>query len=282
MDTSREMPFLDHLEELRWRIIWSLGALIVGVAVGFGLLLKFQKPVLLWLQAPILPYLHGRHVMNTHPGGGMSILLSTSFIVGVLVALPVIVYQIWAFLSPALYRKEKRVVIPVIFGAVGLFICGAAMAWYLVLPMTLRVLTGIGDDALDQMISASEYFGFVTSLVLATGAAFELPILILLLTSFGLVTPQFLVKYRRHAVVVAFAAAAIIVPGDISVTVIVLAVLIYLLYELSIGLSYLVARKRTVRELAEDAHEALSWVALAFVGASVARGASASPHARKC
>ena len=258
-----EMPFLDHLEELRWRIIWSLGALVAGVAVGFGLLFEFQKPVLLWLQGPILPYLHGRHVMNTHPAGGMSILMSAAFILGLIMALPVIVYQVWAFLSPALHRKEKRVVVPVIVGAVGLFVCGAALAWYLVVPLTLRVLTGIGGDAMDQMISASEYFGFVTSLVLSVGAAFELPIVILLLTSFGLVTPQFLVRYRRHAVVVAFAAAAIIVPGDIGVTVVVLSVLIYLLYELSIGLSFLVSRKRR-RVLSDGAREVLGWVGLAW------------------
>src|SRR4249920_912133 len=102
MGSAGEMPFLDHLEELRWRIIWSLGALIVGVLIGFVVLFKYEQPVLLWLQGPMLPFLHGRRLMNTHPGGGFSILMQTAIIVGILLALPVIIYQVWAFLSPAL------------------------------------------------------------------------------------------------------------------------------------------------------------------------------------
>ncbi len=256
MKNAAEMPFLDHLEELRWRIIWSLAALVVGVVIAFGLLLTFERPVLLWLQSPILPFLHGRRLMNTHPGEGFSILMQTALIGGIVFALPVIIYQIWAFLSPALHRHEKRIGVPVIVGAVVLFVCGAALAWYLVLPMTLRFLTGIGDDAFDQMITANEYFGFVTSLVLAIGAVFELPILILLLSSFGLVTPQFLSKYRRHAIVGSFVVAAFITPGDLFVTNVVLTVLLYFLFEVSIGLSFLVYRKRERKRLAEEAEEA--------------------------
>ena len=256
MSNAAEMPFLDHLEELRWRIIWSLGALVVGVVTSFGLLLKFERPVLLWLQGPILPYLHGRRLMNTHPGEGFSILMQTALIGGIVFALPVIIYQVWAFLSPALHRHEKRIGVPVIVGGVFLFICGAALAWYLVLPMTLRFLTGIGDDAFDQMITASEYFGFIISLVLAIGAVFELPILILILSSMGLVTPKFLAKYRRHAVAGSFVVAAFITPGDLFVTNMILTVLLYGLFEVSIGLSYLVFRKRERKRAEEEAAEA--------------------------
>ena len=253
---AAEMPFLDHLEELRWRIIWSLGALVFGVVVSFSLLLRFERPVLLWLQGPILPYLHGRRLMNTHPGEGFSILMQTALIGGVIFALPVIIYQIWVFLSPALHKHEKRVGVPVIIGAVFLFVCGAALAWYLVLPMTLKFLIGIGDDAFEQMITASEYFGFIDSLVLAIGAVFELPILVLLLSSFGLVTPKFLAKFRRHALVGSFVIAAFITPGDIFVTNVVLTVLLYLLYEVSIVLSFLVFRKREQKRLADEADDA--------------------------
>ena len=253
---AAEMPFLDHLEELRWRIIWSLGALVFGVVVSFALLLRFERPVLLWLQGPILPFLHGRRLMNTHPGEGFSILMQTALIGGIIFALPVIIYQVWAFLSPALHRHEKRVGIPVIVGAVFLFVCGAALAWYLVLPMTLRFLTGIGDDAFDQMITASEYFGFIISLVLAIGAVFELPILVLLLSTFGLVTPKFLAKFRRHALVGSFVIAAFITPGDLFVTNVILTVLLYLLYEFSIILSFLVFRKREKQRLADEAEDA--------------------------
>jgi sec-independent protein translocase protein TatC len=249
MGSTAEMPFLDHLEELRWRIIWSLAAIVVGVIVAFVIVIKFN--LLVWMQGPMLPYLHGRRLMNTHPGGGFSIMMQTAIIIGVVLALPVVVFQAWLFLSPALHRHEKRVVVPVIVGAVLLFIAGAALAWYFVLPMTLKFLTSMGDEAFDQMISANEYFGFVTSLVLAMGAVFELPIAILLLTALGLVTPQFLSKFRRHAVVGSYLAAAIITPGDLFVTSVALMVPLYLLYELSIALSFLVFRKRLKKAAAE-------------------------------
>jgi sec-independent protein translocase protein TatC len=242
MGSTAEMPFLDHLEELRWRIIWSLAAIVVCVAVGFVIVIKFN--LLVWMQGPMLPYLHGRRLMNTHPGGGFSIMMQTAIILGVVLALPVVIYQAWLFLAPALHRHEKKVVLPVIIGAVALFICGALLAWYFVLPMTLRFLTSMGDEAFDQMISANEYFGFVTSLVLAMGAVFELPIAILALSALGLVTPQFLSKFRRHAVIGSYLVAAIITPGDLFVTSVALMVPLYLLYELSIGLSWLVFRKR--------------------------------------
>ncbi len=255
MGSSAEMPFLDHLEELRWRIIWSLAALVVGVGVAFFIVIKFN--LLLWMQGPMLPYLHGRRLVYTHPGDGFSILLQTSIIVGVVLALPVIIYQVWAFLSPALYQKEKRIAVPVILGAVLLFIAGAALAWYYVLPMTLKFLSALGDESFDQMITVSDYFGFVSSMVLAMGAVFELPIAILLLSAIGLVTPRFLAKYRRHALLASYVVAAIITPGDLFVTSIALMVPLYLLYELSIGLSFLVYRKRQRAEAA-DAAEQLS------------------------
>lgn len=254
MGSSAEMPFLDHLEELRWRIIWSLAALVVGVCVAFYLVLHFN--LLLWMQGPMLPYLHGRRLVYTHPGDGFSILMQTAIIVGVVIALPVIIYQVWAFLSPALYQKEKRIAVPVILGAVFLFIAGAALAWYFVLPMTLRFLSALGDEAFDQMITVSDYFGFVTSMVLAMGAVFELPIAILFLSALGLVTPRFLAKYRRHALLASYVAAAIITPGDLFVTSVALMVPLYLLYELSIGLSFFVYRKRQQSADASEAEHA--------------------------
>lgn len=256
MGSSAEMPFLDHLEELRWRIIWSLAALVVGVGVAFFLVMKFN--LLLWMQGPMLPYMHGRRLVYTHPGDGFSILLQTAIIVGVVIALPVLIYQVWAFLSPALYQKEKRIAVPVILGAVLLFIAGAALAWYFVLPMTLKFLSALGDEAFDQMITASDYFGFVTSMVLAMGAVFELPIAILILSAIGLVTPRFLAKYRRHALLASYLAAAVITPGDLFVTSVALMVPLYLLYELSIGLSFLVSRKRQRAEIADAATQAAS------------------------
>jgi sec-independent protein translocase protein TatC len=254
MDNSAEMPFLDHLEELRWRIIWSLAALVIGVVVGFIVILNFD--VLTWLQAPVLPFLHGHKLVVTHPGEGFGIMLQTAVVIGTVLALPVIIYQVWLFLSPALHRHEKKVVVPVIVGSVFLFVCGAALAWFLVLPMTLRFLFSFADRSFEEMIKVDEYFGFVLTLVLCMGAVFELPIVILLLTAMGLVNPKFLSKFRRHAIVGSYIAASIITPGDLVYTSVILTIPLYLLYELSIGLSYVVFRKRERKRLAEEAEEA--------------------------
>jgi sec-independent protein translocase protein TatC len=250
MGSAGEMPFLDHLEELRWRIIWSLGALLVGVAIAFALVYKFD--LLTWIQGPILPFLRGRKLVYTAPGDGFSILLQTSVMVGIVLALPIIIWQVYAFLSPALHRHEKRVAIPVIVGAVALFIGGAALAWYFVLPLTLKFLFNLGDKAFDQMITVSAYFSFVTSLVLAMGAVFELPIAVLLLSAFGLVTPKFLSRFRRHALLGSYVVAAIITPGDLFITSVALMVPLYLLYELSIVLSFLVMRRKERSAQAES------------------------------
>jgi sec-independent protein translocase protein TatC len=119
-----------------------------------------------------------------------------------------------------------------------------------VLPMALRFLTSMGDEAFDQMISATEYFGFATSLVLAMGAVFELPIVILALSALGLVTPKLLARFRRHALVGSYVAAAFITPGDVFVTSVFLTIPLYLLYELSIVLSWVAFRKRAQRDAA--------------------------------
>src|SRR3954454_7382447 len=222
---SGEMPFLDHLEELRWRIIYSLGALVIGIAVGF--LVTFKLDLIGVLQRPVHPYLRGQTLVFTHPGDTFSAILQMSFVVGIVIALPVIGYNVWAFLSPALYRHERRVVIPVLLSATLLFIGGVALAYFLVLPLTLKFLFSLETESLTPMITVSEYFGFVTSLCLAFGAVFEVPIVIVAAVAIGVVTPKQLAKFRRYAIVVTWAGAAIITPGDLFTTTLALAVPLY-------------------------------------------------------
>src|SRR5918992_578518 len=243
---AAEMPFLDHLEELRWRLIWSLLALLVGMAIGFTLVLRFD--LLDVLQAPIAPYLKGTQLVFTHPGDPFSIVLTTSFIVGTIIALPVIIYQVWGFLSPALYRHEKRVVVPLLIGAVALFAGGAAMAYLVILPVTLRFLLGFQAGSLSPMITEAEYFGFATTMALALGALFELPILIVGLTALGFVRPWMLARWRKHAFVLSWVVAAVISPGDFIGTTVLMAGPLYILYEISIGLSALVYRRQMRRQ----------------------------------
>ena len=241
-NTAGEMPFLDHLEELRWRIIKSLGALGVGLVIGFAIVLHWN--LLYILQQPIAPFLHGHKLVFTHPGDTFSITLTTAMIAAVVIAAPVIIYQAWAFLAPALHRHERRVVIPVIVGAVLLFVAGVALAYFFVLPMTLKFLMNFQVESMEPMITASEYFGLVTMLALAMGGVFELPILILGLAAMGLVTPQFLSKFRKYAFVLSYIVAAFITPGDLLITTFALTVPLYLLYELSVLLAFIVFRKR--------------------------------------
>ena len=240
-----EMPFLDHLEELRWRIIYSLAALVVGIGIGFFVTIKFD--LLLLLQAPVLPYLRGNHLVYTHPGDTFSVLMQMAFVVGIAAAIPVIAYQAWSFLAPALHKHEKRVVMPVLAAATLLFIGGVALAYFLVLPMTLKFLFGLEATTLTPMITVSEYFGFVTSLCLAFGAVFEVPIILVAGVALGIVTPQQLAKFRRFAVVICWAGAAIITPGDLFTTTLALAVPLYFLYEASIIVSFVIFRRRQRR-----------------------------------
>jgi sec-independent protein translocase protein TatC len=253
---SAEMPFLDHLEELRWRIIWSLVALIVGVVVAFVWLQTFD--VFEFLERPILPYLGGNKLKYTHPADPLSVLISASFTIGMVVALPVILYQVWAFLAPALYKHEKRVVLPVIFGAIALFVGGVALSFYVVLPMSIGWLMNIAasTDALEPMITYRDYFSFAVNMSLAFGLCFELPIVILMLATLGIVTPEFLRRFRRHALVLCIVGGAFLSPGDLITTTVMLAGPLYLLYELSVILTSLVYRKRRKREAQLAAEEA--------------------------
>lgn len=253
---SGEMPFLDHLEELRYRLLWSLGALVVCMMVAFAVVWRYD--VIGFLSTPIQPFLPSGKLIYTHPADPFSIVLKVAFGLGLVGALPVIAYHVWAFLSPALYANEKRVVLPVIGGAFGLFLTGVYLAVRWVLPAMFGVLLSFQSASLEQMISAMEYFSFALSLSLACGGAFQLPIVILALTALGIVTPALLSKYRRHAMVGSLLVSAFITPGDLLIMTAMLGVPLYGLYELSIVVSWFVYRqkqKSAKERAAADAEE---------------------------
>jgi sec-independent protein translocase protein TatC len=244
-----EMPFLDHLEELRWRIIYSLAAIIICVGIGFWVTLRFDLVRI--LAGPILPLLPGEHkLVFTHPGDKFSITLNTAMTFGLVLAAPIILYQIWLFLAPALHKHEKRIAIGVLFSGTALFIAGAALAFLVVVPLALPWLMGFGTESMVPLITAEEYFGFVFAMVLTFGLSFELPIVVFALAALGLVTPQFLAKYRRHAIVLIVIAGAFLTPGDLVWTTIALAVPLYGLYELSVLGAFFIDRRRKRRRAA--------------------------------
>jgi sec-independent protein translocase protein TatC len=245
------MPFLDHLEELRWRILWSLLALIIGVGIAFFIVIKFDA--LSILQRPIAPLLAGSNLVYTHPADPFSVALTTSLWLGIAFAFPVIGYNIWAFVAPALYNHEKRVVLPILIGAVVLFLGGVSLAYFIVVPLTLRFLLNFQVASLDPMITVQAYFGFVISLAVSFGLAFELPIAVVLLTMLGIVTPHFLQKFRRHAAVLCVVLGAFLSPGDAITSTVAMAGPLYLLFELSIWLSLIIYARREARAKEREA-----------------------------
>jgi len=246
-----EMPFLDHLEELRWRILWSLLAVIVGALVGLGIAYYYDVVGLL-----ISP---GREIFGDEwtliylaPGGGFFLYLQVSLAIGVLLAFPIIAYHAWGFFSPALEKHEKRAIIPSLYMGLVLFLAGVALAYFFALPITLRFLVGFQIESLTPTYTATGYIGFIIKLLLAFGIVFELPVVVLVLSVLGVVTPAFLRTKRRHALVGMLVLASLISPGDMINVTLLLTIPLIALYEFSILLSVLVWRGREGREQKAD------------------------------
>jgi len=198
------------------------------------------------LERPILPYLNGHRLVATHPTDGLQITISAAMWIGCVLAFPVILYPAWSFFSPALHARERRLLMGALAGGVLLFVAGAWFAYSAILPMTLPWLMGLmGKNALDPMITGENYFGLLFSTVLSFGLAFELPVVVLLLAAAGLVPPQHLSRFRRHAVVLIVVASAFLTPGDYVWGTLALAVPLYLLYEVSGLVARLVWRRRS-------------------------------------
>jgi sec-independent protein translocase protein TatC len=249
--SSAEMPFLDHLEELRWRILWSLLALLVTTFGAFAFV--YYVDVIGVLMAPIRPYLPNGKLAYLAVTDPFVILIKLALAIGFVLASPIVIYQAWAFLSPALLPREKRAIIPALYLGLILFAAGAALAYFVGVPLTIQFMLGLKVESLTPNITAGFYFGFVIKMLLAFGAIFEMPVIVLVLASIGLVTSNFLRSKRRYAIAAMAVIAAMITPGDaITVTVLMMGPLL-LLYELSIGLARLVERGRERAAAAADA-----------------------------
>ena len=246
-----EMPFLDHLEELRWRILWSLLALIVGGVTGLVLVLYFDVPALLIKPAVDL-FGEDFRLLTLSPEANFIILLQLSLLVGLILASPVVIYQLWAFFSPALEDREKRAIVPALLMGLVLFVAGVALAYFVVLELALRFLSGILIDYLEASWTANFYLGFVVKMLLAFGIVFELPVVVLVLSVLGIVTPEFLRTKRRHAFVAILLLASFISPGDMINVTIAMTIPLIALYESSIFLSVLVWRKRDAGDQEAD------------------------------
>jgi len=264
------MPFLDHLEELRWRILYSLLAVVLCTLVGWWVVQHFD--VIGLLKRPIAPLIPNGRLVFTSPTDPFFITLKLAFVFGLLFASPVVAYQIWRFLAPALYERERRVIIPAFSVGIVLFIAGAAAAYLWVLPRALAVLLSLQRQELAPMITADAYFGIAAQLIIAFGLIIELPRVVTILAALGVVTPQFLAKNRRYAIVLSAVAAALLSPPD-AVSMIVMLVPLLLLYEVSILCAWVMTRRRARREA--GAGTATRTVALLLVLAALSGTLSA-------
>jgi Tat protein translocase TatC len=240
--SSGEMPFLDHLEELRLRILRSLAAVVVGFAIGLWAVERFQLVSL--LKAPIAKYLTDGKLIVTSPTEPLMIVLKLGFVVGLVLASPVILWQLWAFLAPALYEREKKALVPSLFVGLLLFLTGATLAYLFVVPQALRVLFSFQSEAIAPFITYDAWFGFVLQVVLALGISFELPLVMVILSWLGVIGPGELHRFRRYAVVCSFIAGAMLSPGADLLSMIMMTVPLLFLYEVGVAGSAIVHRRR--------------------------------------
>jgi sec-independent protein translocase protein TatC len=235
------MPFLDHLEELRWRLLKTLLAVMLGTLVGWVVVQHFD--VIGLLMRPITAHLPGGRLNYTSPTDPFFITLKFAFIIGLVVTSPYILFQAWAFLVPALYERERRLVIPALLTGTLLFMAGAAAGYFVVLPRALSVLLGFQNQSLQPIITADRYFAFAAQIILAFGAVTELPLIIIILASLGLVTPVGLRRNWRYALLGSAAVAAFLAPPD-ALSMLMMMVPLLLLYEISIWCAWVVSRRR--------------------------------------
>ncbi|MEX0907851.1 MAG: twin-arginine translocase subunit TatC [Gemmatimonadota bacterium] len=246
---TAEMPFFDHLEELRWRIVWSLAALVGATILGFVIAVRFD--LLGVLKRPMDPYVEQTQLLALSVTDPFFITFKLALTLGFIMAAPIIAYQVWSFLAPALTRRERRTILPALYLGAVLFCLGVAMAYAYALPMTLKFLAGFETDSMSLAVTAGFYFSFVIKLLVAFGVMFELPVVIMILAALGLVTSRFLREKRRFAVAIMAVAAALITPGDAITATIFMMGPLMLLYELSILLTRMVERGRARGEAAD-------------------------------
>jgi len=244
--TRHELPgmsFLQHLEELRRRIIYSLLAVAVTFFVGWW---KADR-IFAFMQAPIMTALHAHKLdeklVYTNPTDPFNMYMKVGLIAGLFIASPFILYQVWAFIAPGLYRNERRYVLPFMFSTVGLFLAGGAFGYKMVYPAALDFLIGYGAQ-FQPMITIGEYANLFLTVVVGMGIVFEMPILIFFLALMGIVSAGWMWRNLRYSILVIFIIAAIVTPTTDILNMCIFAAPMVALYVLSIAIAWLVHPKR--------------------------------------
>jgi sec-independent protein translocase protein TatC len=239
-----KMPFLEHLGELRTRILWS----VLGVGVGLAISLAFAERLMRFVRRPFDLAVPGQKLVFLSPTEAFWVYMKIALISGIILAMPVILYQVWAFVAPGLYDSERRFAAPfVILGSL-FFLIGAAFAQLVVIPFAMRFLVSFPGAELAPMISVGFYVDFVLKFTLAFGVVFELPIAITIASRVGLVTPQTLARNRKYAILINFVIAAALTPTPDIFNQALMAGPLCVLYELGILAARVFGRPRKVVE----------------------------------
>lgn len=254
IDDSK-MPLLDHLIELRTRLLWSFLAL----AIAFGVCFYFAKPIFAVLVQPLLAAGQGK-IIYTDIFEAFFVEVKVALFSAMMVAFPVFATQLWRFIAPGLYKNEKRAFLPFLLMTPVLFGLGASMAYFVAMPVALSFLLGfqgdVGGVTQEALPGVGNYLSFVTTFIFGFGVAFLLPVLLLLLERAGIVTRAQLISGRRYAIVGAFAIAAVLTPPDV-VSQLLLAIPLCLLYEFAI-IAIWFTQKRRDKQLASEEQAAVS------------------------
>ena len=233
-----EMSFLDHIEELRWRIIYSLIGIVIFTIIAW----VFINPL---VEIVLLKPARDAHasLQNLRPFGQLFLYFQVAIIVGVVASTPNIFYQLWKFIAPALKKNERKYILRIVIFSTFCFLAGIAFAYFVMLPMAMKFAAQFGTEEIKNEFAIDEYMSIIISVMLAAGVVFELPMVSFFLSKLGILTPKFMQKYRKHAIVIIMVLAAILTPGTDPVSQVILAVPLVLLYEISIFISRISYKK---------------------------------------
>lgn len=249
-NSAGEMPFLDHLEELRKRILLALAGVVVGLGVGWVTTTRLD--LIKKLEVPIAPFIPGGKLTVLTPIAPFMIYLKFAMVLGLVLSSPWVLYQLWAFLAPALTPREKKSILPALGIGLLLFLVGAAIGWHYVLPPTIKWLLTFEQGTFITQITYDSYLELVIHLLVAMGISAELPLVMILLASLGLLSYRVYKRFRRYAFFLSFVGGAILSPTPEVVSMILFTLPLLLLYEVGVAGAYLVERRklRAARTLA--------------------------------
>jgi sec-independent protein translocase protein TatC len=254
-EAAGEMSFFDHLEELRWRIIKAAIGIVAGMILCWIFIDWIMDDVFLrpitTLNRSLGPGQQPFHMQNLKPFGQVFLYMQVAIIGGIILSIPNILYQLWAFIAPGLLPKERKYIRSIVAFSSICFLAGIVFAYFVMLPAALTFFAGFGSTTIENNIAINEYMSFAVSLLLAAGVVFELPMVSWFLSRLGILKPAFMRKYRRHSIVAIFIVAAVLTPGTDPVSQVLLAIPLMALYEVSIWVSAMAWRARRRKEGAE-------------------------------